>query len=140
MAARKLFLVVPAGTADIHMLLRGVPAEIVVIDGWVIRSAGFQRFHSRQKPGVPRGRVVDRQVNDKADAKFMAGFRQGLHIIQRAVPLVHSHVVYYIIFVIAGAGHHGHQPNTMKAHVMDVSELADQTAQIANAVAVAVRE
>ena len=140
MAACKLFFVVPVCADNLYMVLTGIPAEIVVIDGRVIRSAGFQRFHSRQKPGVPRGRVVDRQVNDEADAQFMAGSRQGLHIVQRAVLLIHSQIVPYVILVIAGAGHHGHQPDTMKAHVMDVSELADQTAQIANAVAVAVRE
>ncbi|MPM84435.1 hypothetical protein SDC9_131507 [bioreactor metagenome] len=139
-AARKLFFVVPVCADNLYMVLTGIPAEIVVIDGRVIRSPGLQRLHSRQKPGVPRGRVVDRQVNDEADAKFMAGCCQGFHIVQRAVPLVHSQIVLYVILMITGAGHHGHQPDAMKAHVMDVSELADQTAQIANAVAVAVRE
>ena len=80
--------------------------------------------------------MVEHHVDNDLDAARMALGNERAHILHRTVFRVDGLVVSHVIFVIAGTGHDGHEPDTVIAHILDVVELRDYALQVADAVAV----
>ena len=82
--------------------------------------------------------MIDRQIDDDTNSAFMAGRNQGFEIIERSVLGIDRAVVLHIVFMITGAGHDGHQPEAVIAHVGDVVKPVHQAFEIADSVSVAI--
>ena len=113
-------------------LLAGTP-DVVVAVGVVL---GLARL---DEPGVLVGGMVDHQVHHQLDATLMHAGQQLLPVGQRA-ELVHDVLVVadVVAVVVVGRLVDRRQPDHVDAQVLEIIELADNPAQVADAVAVAV--
>ena len=92
------------------------------------------------------GGVVHHEVDDDVDAPLVGRLQEGLEVLHGTVLGIDGHVVCHVVFVIAGGGHDGHEPDARAAQVrvggrvtvVDVVQPLRQALEVANAVAVAV--
>ena len=89
-----------------------------------------QIFAGGLKPGMLRGGMIYRHIDDQADVPLPAILRQPPEILRRAVLLVHAAVIRHVIFVVGRRGHHRHEPDSRKSHVLYVIQLLRHAVQI----------
>ena len=87
------------------------------------------------------GGVVEHQFDDYADAAVMRDGKKLLEIVQRPVAGMNGRVIGDVVTVIAqGRREKRHQPNRIDAKFLQVIQPLCQTGEIANTVAIAIRE
>ena len=94
-----------------------------------------QRF---LKPGMLARSVVQHQVHKHPDVMLVRRGDERLEVVVRAVIRLDLVVIGDVVSVIARRLGDGHQPDAVGAESCDVVELLGETAQVADAVAVAV--
>src|SRR5207237_2153038 len=105
------------------------------VPGAMRRGRVPQRF---LKPGVLAGGVVQHHVHEHADVTLVRGRDERLEVIVRAVIRLNLVIIRDVVPVIARRLGDRHQPHTIGAQPFYVVELLRETAQVADAVAVAV--
>ena len=93
------------------------------------------------KPRVMIGGVVDHQFRDHLQAALVRRGQKRLEIGERSVVRVYVVIVGDVVAIIAqGRGIKGQQPESGHAQLLEVIELFDQAAKIADAISIAVME
>ena len=138
-AAGELLLVMPVGAGDLHIFVaRGCLGEAVIVQVRAVQLALLNGLHRRQEPGVPRGGVIHRQVDDDPDTPLMAFLHQRAEVIHRAILGIDGLVVRHVVLMVGRGGHDGHEPDAGVAHVGDVIQTLAHAVEIADAVAVGI--
>ena len=137
-SAGKLLLIIPVRAGHGHHLGAVLMAEAVVIHIGAAFVPLPQGVAGGGEPGVPGGGMIDGQVDDDAHVPPVAGLHQGAHVLQGAVLRIDGPVIRHIVLVIAGAWHHGHEPQSVVAQAADVVQPGEQPGQVAHAVAVGI--
>ena len=106
------------------------------------RSLGktLQILRSLQKPWMLRGGMVQHQIRDNADPTRMTVLDQRLKIFQSSIGRIDRHVICHIVFVVCRRRTYRHEPDLVKAQILDVVQFISHTAQIADSVCVRVTE
>ena len=93
------------------------------------------------EPGVLIAGVVDDQFRDDPQTARVRFLQEGLKIVQRAVAGVDIVIVRDVVAVVAQrTGIEGQQPDRRDAETLQIVELADESAEVADAIPVAVGE
>ena len=93
-----------------------------------------------QKPGVLIAAMAQNQVDQDLQPLPMCCLDKGSKIIQRPVVGMHPIVVLHIVFVVRRGGVDGHQPKGFHSQVLEVIQFVDQSADVPNAIAIAIEE
>src|SRR5256886_9352199 len=100
----------------------------------------------RRAPGLlePRilvGGVIDDQLGDDAQAALVRRVEERAKIVERSVVRIDVEIIGDVVAIITQWGWiKGQEPDRGNAELLEVIEFLDQTAKIANAVAIAVME
>ena len=115
--------------------------KIIVIAVLTAGSAVFANIIAGfPEPWMAVAGMVHYQVHNDPDTTLMGLVDQVLEILKRAVIGVDGIVVGYIVLVISGRGMDRHQPNAVKAHLLNVIQLSGNTVQIADTVVIGIIE
>ena len=121
----------PCGGAGVDLPRRPPPVPVPL--GVVLRGPGLH------EPGVLVRGVVDHQVHDQLHAAGVQPVRQFPQLLERAEDRVHVAVVADVVAVVVlrGGVDRG-EPDDVDAQPVQVVQLADDAAQVADAVAVGI--
>ncbi len=93
------------------------------------------------KPGMLVGGVVDDQLDHHLHAALMGGVENLLEIVHGAVAGIDVDIVGDVVAVVAqGRGKERQQPDAGDAKILQIVQLREQAAEVADAVAVGVGE
>jgi hypothetical protein len=110
-----------------------VGPDIPVAIRRVLRASGFA------KPGMRIRGVVDDEVDDDADAALPAAMGEFDKVAQRAVARIDAIIVRDIVAVVlAGRRLERHQPDRRDAEALQIVQPAQQSLEVADAVAIGV--
>ena len=90
------------------------------------------------KPRVAVARVIDNQIDDNADAALVSLGYKIFEILKRAVIGMYCIIIGYVILVVSRGGMNGHQPDAVKAHLLNIIKLCGNTVEVADTVVIGI--